>query len=152
MQPHLSKLTPEEQERNKHGQMCLYSYTDKNLESYEETSHFPKIISHAQMSLISRDDIFVPKEKLVRGLSPGFDINVYYPGFPKLQHIPHTASLTKAEVHLSALIRFSTAFHAGYTFAGESIPAAVAGRKYDSAYNGGTAAELGQTGVAIIGK
>ncbi|XP_011151267.1 5'-3' exoribonuclease 1 isoform X2 [Harpegnathos saltator] len=98
MQPHLSKLTPEEKQRNAHGQMRLYSYTDEDLGVCEATSHFSKIINHAQVTLISRDDIFLPKEQLIRGLSPGFDINVYYPGFPKLQHIPHTASLTKADV------------------------------------------------------
>ncbi|XP_014469638.1 PREDICTED: 5'-3' exoribonuclease 1 isoform X2 [Dinoponera quadriceps] len=98
MQPHLKQLTAEEQQRNKHGQMHLYSYTDEELDIHQATSDFPGIISHAQVSLINRDDIFVPKQQLVRGLSPGFDVNVYYPGFPKLHHILHTACLTKAEV------------------------------------------------------
>lgn len=101
MQPHLSKLTPEEQQRNTHGQMRLYSYTEDDLGICEGTSHFSRIINHAHMTLINRDDIFVPKEQLVRGLSPGYDINVYYPGFPKLQYICYTTNLTKAEVYLS---------------------------------------------------
>ncbi|XP_032684890.1 5'-3' exoribonuclease 1 isoform X3 [Odontomachus brunneus] len=98
MQPHLSKITPEEQQRNMHGKMRLYSFTDDKMSVNEETSHFPRIDNHAYVSLISYDDIFVPKQQLVRGLSPGYDINVYYPGFPKLHCIRHTASLTKAEV------------------------------------------------------
>lgn len=101
MQPHLSELTPEEQQRNQHRQMYLYSYTDKNLNMHEATSYFPQIISHAEVALISHDDIFVPKERLIRGLSPGFDLNIYYPGFPTLQYISHTASLVKSEVRLS---------------------------------------------------
>lgn len=98
MQPHLSKLTSEEQARNKHGRMRLYSYTDEEEGISEKTIYFPEIISHAKKSLISREDIFVPKQNLVRGLSPGFDLNMYYPGFPVLRHIHHTATLEKAKV------------------------------------------------------
>lgn len=99
MQPHLSKLTSEEQARNKHGHMHLYSYTDENGCVYKATTYFPEIISHVNVSVISREDIFVPKEQLVRGLSPGFDLNMYYPGFPILRHIRYIASLEKAKVY-----------------------------------------------------
>ncbi|XP_012226430.1 5'-3' exoribonuclease 1 [Linepithema humile] len=98
MQPHLTKLTTEEQARNKHGPMCLYSHADEIRSVHKETVYFPEFTSHAQVTLMIRDDVFVPREKLVRGLSPGFDLNVYYPGFPILRHLQHTAHLEKAKV------------------------------------------------------
>ncbi|XP_020295073.1 5'-3' exoribonuclease 1 isoform X2 [Pseudomyrmex gracilis] len=98
MQPHLSKLTTEEQARNKHGPMCLYSYTEEIQNVYQETIYFPQFTSHAQVQLLHRDDIFVLREKLIRGLSPGFDLSLYYPGFPTMRHLRHTAHLEKAKV------------------------------------------------------
>jgi len=116
MQPHLSKLTAEEQERNKHGTMCLYSYTDDIRSIHKETKYFPEFISHAQVILMKRDDIFVPKEQLVRGLASDFDLNVYYPGFPTLRHLSHKASLEKAKVYheFSLLLRLLTTLYILY--------------------------------------
>lgn len=98
MQPHLSKLTTEEQARNQHGPMCLYSHTEEIQNVYQETIYFPQFTSYAQVQLLNRDDIFVPREKLIRGLSPGFDLSLYYPGFPTMRHLRHTAHLEKAKV------------------------------------------------------
>lgn len=94
----------EEQARNKHGPMCLYSYTDEIEELtirsvHKATIYFPEFINYAQVKLMNRDDIFVPREQLIRGLSPGFDLNLYYPGFPILRHLDHTAHLEKARVY-----------------------------------------------------
>jgi len=97
MQPHMMKLTSEEHERNKHGPMCLFSHAEVQR-VHKNTIYFPEFTSYAQVTLMTRDDIFVPREKLVRGLSPGFDLNVYYPGFPILRHLQHTAHLEKARV------------------------------------------------------
>ncbi|XP_071639281.1 5'-3' exoribonuclease 1 [Temnothorax longispinosus] len=98
MQPHLSRLSTEEQARNKHGPMCSYSYTDEIRSVHKATVYFPEFVSHAEVKLMNRDDIFVPREQLIRGLSPGFDLDVYYPGFPILRHLNYTAHLDKAKV------------------------------------------------------
>lgn len=98
MQPHLSKLTMEEKARNKHGPMCLYSFSDEIRRDQKATIYFPEFTNCAQLSLINRDDIFVPREQLVVGLSVDFDLEVYYPGFPILRHLQHTAHLEKARV------------------------------------------------------
>jgi len=98
MQPHLSRLTMEEQSRNKHGPMCLYSYIDEIQSVHKTTIYFPEFMSHVQVKLMNRDDIFVPREQLIRGLSPGFNLDIYYPGFPILRHLDHTAHLEKAKV------------------------------------------------------
>ncbi|XP_011642826.1 5'-3' exoribonuclease 1 [Pogonomyrmex barbatus] len=98
MQPHLSKLTTEERARNNHGPMCLYSYTEEIRSVHKATVYFPEFVSHAQVKLMNRDDIFVPREQLIRGLSPDFNLNLYYPGFPILRHLNHVAHLEKAKV------------------------------------------------------
>ncbi|KAL6430823.1 hypothetical protein ACFW04_006974 [Cataglyphis niger] len=98
MEPYLSKLTAEEQARNKHGPMCLYTYSDAIRSIQKATIYFPEFNNCAQLTLINRDEIFVPREQLVEGLSPGFNLDVYYPGFPILRHLQHTAHLEKAKV------------------------------------------------------
>lgn len=100
MQPHLSKLTTEERARNNHGPMCLYSYTEEIRSVHKATVYFPEFVSHAQVKLMNRDDIFVPREQLIRGLSPDFNLNLYYPGFPILRHLNHVAHLEKAKVYI----------------------------------------------------
>lgn len=102
MLPHLPKLTAEEQARNKHGPMCLYSHSDEIRSIQKATIYFPEFTNCAQLILMNRDDIFVPREQLVVGLSPGFDLDVYYPGFPILRHLQHVAHLEKAKVHMSS--------------------------------------------------
>lgn len=106
MEPCNAKLSPEERKRNSHGPMSIFTFIEKEQGIYEAPEYFPSIRSYAQMILVNRDDILVPLDKLVKGLCKGVQLSVYYPGFPTLQHIPHTASLAKAKVifvHLSIL-------------------------------------------------
>ncbi|KAK2584112.1 hypothetical protein KPH14_006553 [Odynerus spinipes] len=98
MEPYYAKLTPAEQKRNMHGPMYLYSYTQENLGICHALGNLPAIENHAEMQVISREDIYVPREKLVKGLHPRVDLSLHYPGFPTLNYIPHTASLEKAKV------------------------------------------------------
>ncbi|XP_076236219.1 5'-3' exoribonuclease pacman [Calliopsis andreniformis] len=98
MAPYYDKLTPDEQERNKHGPMYVYSHTNENMGVYKAPEYFPDIVSYASVQLINREDIFVPREKLVRGLCPGVKLDTYCPGFPTLRYIKHTAKLEKARV------------------------------------------------------
>lgn len=138
MQPHLSKLTMEEKARNKHGPMCLYSFSDEIRRDQKATIYFPEFTNCAQLSLINRDDIFVPREQLVVGLSVDFDLEVYYPGFPILRHLQHTAHLEKARVYIYIYrsSTFNIRLTACYTsvFSGQSISTAIDGRKYDFKY------------------
>lgn len=100
MAPHYSKLSLEEQARNKHGPMCLFTYTEEELGMYHAPEYFPNVINnYAKVQLINREDIYVPREKLVWGLCSGVRPDIYYPGFSTIQHIEHTASLEKAKVN-----------------------------------------------------
>ena len=100
MEPYNAELTEEEKERNKHGPMCIFTYTNEDMGQYSVPEYFPSIHSHAKCELVNRDDILVPQEKLVKGLCSGVKLSVYFPGFPTLQHIEHTATLEKAKVSL----------------------------------------------------
>lgn len=138
MQPHLSKLTAEEEARNKHGPMCLYTYSDEIRSTQKATIYFSEFTNYAQLTLINRDEIFVPREQLIRGLSPGFNLELYYPGFPILRHLQHTAHLEKAKVHKSLNFNIATIlnnFCYISVFSGQGISTGINGRKYDYKYN-----------------
>ncbi|XP_051172121.1 5'-3' exoribonuclease 1 isoform X3 [Leptopilina boulardi] len=98
MTPYDSQLTKEENGRNSHGPMCIFTYSEEDMGEYSVPEYFPTIKSHANCKLVNREEILVPREKLVKGLYPGVKLSVYFPGFPTLQHIEHTASLQKAKV------------------------------------------------------
>ncbi|XP_076684631.1 5'-3' exoribonuclease pacman isoform X2 [Andrena cerasifolii] len=100
MAPYYDLLTPEERARNKHGPMRLYSYTEESLGTYKAPEYFCDVVSHANVRLINRDEIIVAPEKLVKGLCPNVQLDVYHPGFPTLQYVKHTAALKKAEVRV----------------------------------------------------
>ncbi|KAJ8687572.1 hypothetical protein QAD02_023366 [Eretmocerus hayati] len=100
MEPCDTKLTPEEKRRNQHGPMSIFTYTEEDQGLYEAPEYFPSIRNHAKMELQNRENILIPRDKLVKGLCKGVRLSVYYPGFPTLQHIPHTACLAKAKVRV----------------------------------------------------
>lgn len=98
MEPCNAKLTADEVKRNQHGPMSIFTYTEEDQDIYEAPEYFPSIKNHAKMQLVKREEILVPQDKLVKGLCQGVQLGVYYPGFPTLQHVPHSASLSKAKV------------------------------------------------------
>lgn len=88
------QLTPSEAERNRHGPMLCYSYSEENLGSYESPMYFPDIpYNHAKLQPITIDEIRVPREKLVKGAYPGVLLDVYYIGFPTLKHLEHQVNI-----------------------------------------------------------
>ena len=42
----------------------------------------------------------IEPEQLVKGLCDGVKLDVYFPGFPSLKHIPHTGQLEKRGVRV----------------------------------------------------
>ena len=47
-----------------------------------------------------REEWEVPEEKLRKGLLPETRLDVFYPGFPTLKHIPHRAALRQDGVRV----------------------------------------------------
>lgn len=100
MAPLEQKLLPDEKRRNRHGPHLLYEYTPQSLGIYQspQVNVFPDIMnSHALITELPMDAFVLPISELRKGLCEGVQ-DVFYPGFPTLKHIPHTASLTKAGV------------------------------------------------------
>nr|CAD7567932.1 unnamed protein product [Timema californicum] len=92
-------LNPDEIQRNTPGPMLEYSYTLEDLGSYESPGYFPALANnHAKMVKVYREEIYVDRSKLVKGLCPGVKLDVFFPGFPTLKHIPYTSSFRKAKV------------------------------------------------------
>ncbi|XP_015189014.1 PREDICTED: 5'-3' exoribonuclease 1 isoform X2 [Polistes dominula] len=100
MKPYYEKLTEEERERNKHGPMYMYSYDKDVLGLCHTLGNVSVIESHSHVEIINREDIYVPKEKLVKGLHPRVNLDVYYFGFPTLKYIQHIAELKQAKVKI----------------------------------------------------
>ncbi|KAF7987890.1 hypothetical protein HCN44_003753 [Aphidius gifuensis] len=100
MEPYNSKLTEEEKNRNKHGKFFIITYTDENLGKVNAPEYFPSIDSHAKIILVDPIDIQVPIDKLIKGLCKNIDMSIYYPGFPSLQYVEHTARLEKTKVRV----------------------------------------------------
>ncbi|KAJ9598748.1 hypothetical protein L9F63_026718, partial [Diploptera punctata] len=99
MAPCDAQLTGEESRRNSHGPMLIYTHTDKDLGVYDAPEFFPAVKhNHASAVAASRDDVYVDPKRLVKGLCSGVRLDVYFPGFPTLKHIPHTAKLQKCKV------------------------------------------------------
>nr|CAD7460816.1 unnamed protein product [Timema tahoe] len=99
MTPCNERLSPDEIQRNTPGPMLEYSYTLEDLGRYESPGYFPALANnHAKMVKIYREEIYVDRSKLVKGLCPGVKLDVFFPGFPTLKHIPYTSSFRKAKV------------------------------------------------------
>ena len=90
MRPLSEKLTNEEQERNKHGPALLFHYSPSPKGPYEAPAYFAAISNHhAVITPVPRESFLVPPEMLIKGLCPNVRLDVYFPGFPTLKHIPH---------------------------------------------------------------
>ena len=56
--------------------------------------------THVRCSKRPAQPYLIEKEKLVRTLCPGVRLDVYFPGFPTLMHITHSARLEKRGVRV----------------------------------------------------
>lgn len=87
-------LTEEEAARNRHGPMLIYTYTDRDKGPYYAPEYFSPITSnHTDLKTLSYDDVMIPKDKLITGVHPKAQMNVYYPGFPTLKHLKYKVFL-----------------------------------------------------------
>ncbi|CAH1774576.1 unnamed protein product [Owenia fusiformis] len=101
MAPMNLKMTDEEKARNQHGPHYMVQYTPEMQEPFISSmpDAFPDILAnHAKLTLFDQDIFRIPRDKINHGLCPGVRLDVYFPGFPTLKHIRHTASLKKAGV------------------------------------------------------
>ena len=94
VRPLYQHLRPEAKERNKHGPMISFTYNADRLGSYQAPQYFPVIENnHALPKEVWRSEWEVPISKLRKGIMPNVRLDVFFPGFPTLKHIPHKAKL-----------------------------------------------------------
>ncbi|XP_063418054.1 5'-3' exoribonuclease 1-like isoform X2 [Mytilus trossulus] len=96
-----NRLTDREKARNKHGPCILYEYTIEDQGPYQSSMPgvFPDLgVNFAHITEVYMEDFYVEKGMLIKGLLPECKLDVYYPGFPTMKHIPHTAFLKKCNV------------------------------------------------------
>ncbi|CAI4232702.1 unnamed protein product [Auanema sp. JU1783] len=81
-------LTEEEKKRNTHGDHLLFQCVMKDGKK------------EASKTLVDKDLFRISKEKVQWGLAPGVKLDVYFPGFPTMKHIPHKAYLKSINVRV----------------------------------------------------
>ena len=95
------KLTADEARRNSHGPMFVVDYSADDLGPYPAPAYFPTVErNHALARQVWRKEWDVPIPQLRKGLMEGVKLDVFFPGFPTLKHIRHTARLQKAGVRV----------------------------------------------------
>lgn len=101
VEPLFGHMAAEEQARNQHGPMLVYTHTSECLGTYSAAQYFPDIERNFALKKdIWRSEFDVPVDKLRKGLMKGVRLDVFFPGFPTLKHIPHRAVLRKSAVRV----------------------------------------------------
>lgn len=87
------QLTDNEKSRNRHGPMVQFDYCAEDQGSEPEMYGLP-MIGHVlcKETLVNREEIDVPENKLVLGPCSGALKNAFFPGFPTMRHLKHTVS------------------------------------------------------------
>jgi len=99
MAPIHPKLNQAEVARNQHGPMWIGTYSVEDMGQYKSPTYFPNIEkSHCKLDTVYREEWDVPLHKLKKGLMEGVKLDVFFPGFPTLKHIRHSARLAKTGV------------------------------------------------------
>ena len=94
VRPLYQHLRPEDRARNKHGPMTSFTHSIERLEPYPAPQYFPLIENnHTIQAEIWRSEWEVPVSKLRKGLMAKVRLDVFFPGFPTLKHIPHKPRL-----------------------------------------------------------
>ena len=79
--------------------MLAYTHSKEPLGNYLSPAYFPEIERNfALKEDIWRQKFDVPIDRLKKGLMEGVRLDVFFPGFPTLKHIPHTAALRQEGV------------------------------------------------------
>lgn len=94
MLPCNTRLTEEERRRNKHGPMLVYEYTLEDLGVMEAPQYYPPVRHcHAKVTLVTIEEIRVPRDRLIKGPCVGAITDTYYPGFPTFKHLKYKVRL-----------------------------------------------------------
>ena len=54
------------------------------------------LLTYYRLTEVPKEAFWIPSENLVKGILPGAQLDVFYPGFPTLKHIKHRVSVSKS--------------------------------------------------------
>lgn len=93
-------LSEGERARNIHGPMLQYDHADKDQGPLPDSPYGQAGLAHllCKETPIERDDIQVPDDALVLGPCENSDRDAYFPGFPTMRHLKHSAELRMERV------------------------------------------------------
>ncbi|XP_076451691.1 5'-3' exoribonuclease 1-like isoform X2 [Babylonia areolata] len=94
-------LSPEERRRNSHGPCYMYQHSPELQGFYPSPmpGAFPDVaVNHAKVCEIPKFHFCLEPERIRKGLLRDTLLDVYFPGFPTLKHIPHGHRLDKCGV------------------------------------------------------
>lgn len=88
------RLTDSERGRNRHGPMFQYDHCDTDQGSLAESLGLP-MVGHlfCTETRVDRADVQVAEQDLVLGPCPNAATDSYFPGFPTMRHLKHSAYL-----------------------------------------------------------
>ena len=97
------QLTKDELRRNSHGPHLVFTYSERPVESIKSPNSaiFPDIVqNHSKCTELDMKAFWLPIETIRKGLCDGIRLDLYIPGFPTLQYIPHEADIRKERVRV----------------------------------------------------
>ncbi|ETN84850.1 XRN 5'-3' exonuclease [Necator americanus] len=86
VQSKVALLTPEENARNSIGKILLFSFKDKAAE---------------MKTALPVDTFHLDPQQVIWGLLPNVKLDVFFPGFPTMKHLPHSAELKQVQFFAS---------------------------------------------------
>lgn len=99
LEKHDKDLSPDEKARNVHGPMYVYNHASTSQGSLKGPYSFPAIGNIMCFEkMVFREEIQVPKDKLIVGPSKGAMLNVYFTGFPTFKHLNYYSTLKSHNV------------------------------------------------------
>ncbi len=96
-------LTKDEMRRNRHGPHLVFTYSERTVEPMvsPNLSIMPNItVNHAKCEALDANAFRLPIKRICKGLCDGVKLDVYFPGFPTLRHIPHEVVVKKERVRV----------------------------------------------------
>lgn len=96
-----NQLNQEECSRNIHGPMLQYDYCSKSQGFIKGIFGLPDLgNSFCTEKTVTREEVYVPEDKLVLGPSAGSLHDIYFPGFPTMKHLTYCSTLQSGRVRV----------------------------------------------------
>lgn len=95
------ELNQEECSRNIHGPMLQYDYCKTSQGCIKGIFGLPDLGNlFCTETTVTREEVYVPEDKLVLGPSAGSLHDIYFPGFPTMKHLTYSSTLQNGRVRV----------------------------------------------------